>query len=203
AGTADGGSVERRRGHRMKRRAFITLLGGAASVWPLAARAQQPAMPEIGFLSARGSGDDPHLTAAILQGLKEAGFVQGQNIAIEYRFAGNRYDRLPALAADLVRRHVAMIVTLRGNDAAAAAKAATTTIPIVSNFGADPVTYGLVTSLNRPGANLTGISRFAIDLLPKRVELLHELVPKAMIIGFLVNPTSSFAESDVSQVQAA
>jgi putative ABC transport system substrate-binding protein len=186
----------------MRRREFITLIGGAAA-WPLAARAQQAAMPVVGVLSARGSSDDPHLTAAILQGLKEAGFVEGQNIAIEYRFAGNRYDRLPAMAADLVRRQVAMIVTLGGNVTAAAAKAATTTIPIVSNFGADPVTYGLVTSLNRPGANLTGISRFAIDLLPKRVELLHELVPKAMVIGFLVNPTSSFAESDERQVQAA
>ena len=186
----------------IRRREFITLLGGAAA-WPVAAKAQHPALLVVGLLSTRGAGDDPHLTAAILQGLKEAGFIEGQNIAIEYRFAGNRYDRLPAMAADLVRRQVAMIVTLGGNDAAAAAKAATTTIPIVSNFGADPVTYGLVSSLNRPGANLTGISRFAIDLLPKRVELLREVVPKAMVIGFLVNPTSSFAESDARQVQAA
>ena len=157
----------------------------------------------VGLLSARGPRDDPHLTAAILQGLKEAGFVESQNIAIEYRYADSRYDRLPAMAADLVRRQVVMIVTLGGNVVAAAAKEATTTIPIVSNFGADPVTYGLVTSLNRPGANLTGISRFAIDLLPKRVELLCDVVPKAMIIGLLVNPTSSFAESDARQVQAA
>src|SRR5262249_809225 len=158
--------------------------------WPLAARAQQP-RPVIGLLSAKAAGEEPHLTALILQGLKEAGFVEGQNIGIEYRYAENRYDRLPTLAADLVRLQVAMIVTLGGNDPAAAAKAATATIPIVSNFGADPVTSGLVASLNRPGANLTGISRLSIDLLPKRVELLREAAPRAMVIAFLVNPTSS------------
>ena len=184
------------------RRQFITLLGGAAS-WPLSARAQQPTMPIVGFLNARGPRDDPHLTTAVLQGLKETGYVAGRDVAIEHLYADSHFDRLPALAADLVRRRVAMIVTLGGNDPAAAAKAATTTIPIVSNFGADPVTYGLVASLSRPGGNLTGISRFATDLLPKRVELLRDVAPRAMRIGFLVNPTSSFGESDVKQVQAA
>jgi ABC-type uncharacterized transport system substrate-binding protein len=188
------------------RRAFLTLLGGVAVpslLWPLAASGQPPTRPVIGFLSVRGPQDDTHLTAAVLRGLKEAGFVDDQNITIEYRYADSRFDRLPALAADLVRHRVVMIVTLGGNDVAAAAKAATTTTPIVSNFGADPVTYGLVTSLSRPGANLTGISRFATDLLPKRVELLCDVVPKAMRIGLLLNPTSSYAESDVKQVQAA
>jgi putative ABC transport system substrate-binding protein len=184
------------------RRKFITLLGGAAA-WPLTGHAQQPKIPVVGFLIIRGPREDQHLTAAVLQGLKEAGFVDGRNIAIEYRYADGRYDRAPALAADLVRRQVAMIVVLGGNDGAAAAKAATMSIPIVSNFGADPVTYGLVASLSRPGGNLTGISRFAIDLLPKRVELLRDVVPSAMRIGLLVNPASSFAESDVRQVQAA
>ena len=183
------------------RRELIAALGGAAA-WPLVARAQQP-RPVIGLLSAKGAGEEPHLTAVILQGLKEAGFVEGQNIGIEYRYAENRYDRLPALAADLVRLQVAMIVTLGGNDPAAAAKAATATIPIVSNFGADPVKSGLVASLNRPGANLTGISRLSVDLAPKRVELLREAAPRAMVIAFLVNPTSSFAESDARQVEAA
>jgi putative tryptophan/tyrosine transport system substrate-binding protein len=187
----------------MKRREFITLLGGAAAAWPLAARSQQAGMPVIGFLSVRGPHDDPHLTGAVLQGLKEAGFVEDRNVKIDYRYADSRFDRLAALAADLVRRRVVMIVTLGGNDVAAAAKAATTTIPIVSNFGADPVTYGLVASLSRPGANLTGISRFATDLLPKRVELLRDVVPKAIRIGFLLNPTSGYAVSDVEQVQAA
>jgi putative ABC transport system substrate-binding protein len=187
----------------MRRRQFITLLSGAAIAWPLAAKAQHPMLPVVGFLHARGPREDPHLTAAVLQGLKEAGFVEGRNIAIEHRYSDSRFDRLPALAADLVRRQVAMIVVLGGNDAAAAAKAATTTIPIVSNFGADPVTYGLVPSLSRPGGNLTGISRFAIDLLPKRVELLRDVVPSATRIALLVNPTSSFAESDLKQVQAA
>ena len=187
----------------MRRRVFLASAAASAAVWPCIGTAQPPPPRVIGLLSVRGPGDDPHLTAAVLQGLKEAGFVDGRNIVIEYRYAEGRYDRAPALAADLVQRQVAMIVVLGGNDAAAAAKAATTTIPIVSNFGADPVTYGLVASLSRPGGNLTGISRFAIDLLPKRVELLRDVLPRAVRIGLLVNPTSSFATSDVKQVQTA
>jgi putative ABC transport system substrate-binding protein len=188
------------------RRAFIALLGSTAApplLWPRPASGQRPAKPVIGLLNVRGPDDDRHLTAAVLQGLKEAGFVDGRNIAIEHRFADGHYERVPALAADLVARQVALIVVLGGNDAAAAAKAATTTIPIVSNFGADPVTYGLVASLSRPGGNLTGISRFAIDLLPKRMELLGDVLPNATRIGFLINPTSSLAEADAKQVQAA
>jgi len=185
----------------MKRRTFIAGLAGAAA-WPLAARAQQQ-MPVVGFLSPRGRGDDPHLTAAVLQGLKEAGFIEGQNVAIEYRFADSQPDRLPALAADLVRHQVVMIISTGGNGAAAAAKAATATIPIVANFGADPVVDGLVASLNRPSGNLTGISRFSSELLPKRLELLREVAPEAAVIAFLAYPTGGYAESDVRAVQAA
>jgi putative tryptophan/tyrosine transport system substrate-binding protein len=185
----------------MNRRELIAGLGSAAA-WPVVARAQQ-SVPVIGFLTSRAFGDSPHLTAAVRQGLREAGFVEGQNVAIEYRFADNQDDRLPVLAADLVRRRVALILTTGGNNVAAAAKAATATIPIVSNFGADPVLHGLVASLNRPDGNLTGISRFTSELLPKRLELLCEVAPNATVIGFLVEPANSYVESDTKDVRAA
>jgi putative tryptophan/tyrosine transport system substrate-binding protein len=186
----------------MRRREFITLLCGAAATWPLAARAQQPAMPAIGFLGTRALGDDLDLLSAFRRGLKEAGYVEGQNVAIEYRFAENQYDRLPALAADLVRRQVAVIAA--NGRAAQAAKEATATIPIAFVAGFDPVEVGLVASLNRPGGNITGVSILDVELGPKRLELLHELVPAATRIVLLVNPTDpARAETTSKELQAA
>jgi putative ABC transport system substrate-binding protein len=185
----------------MKRRAFITLLG-TASAWPLATLAQQQAMPVIGFLGSRASGEDPQLLISFHLGLKEAGYVEGQNVVIEYRFAENQYDRLPALAADLVQRKVALIAA--NGPAAQAAKAATSTIPVVFTVGFDPVEVGLVDSLNRPGGNVTGVSILDVELGPKRLELLRELVPKATIIAVLVNPTDSVRAGNISRaVQTA
>jgi putative tryptophan/tyrosine transport system substrate-binding protein len=184
----------------MQRREFITLIGGAAA-WPLAARAQQPAMPVIGFLRSAPLADAAHLVTAFRQGLKDAGFVEGRNVAVEYRSAENHLDRLPALAAELIRRPVAVIVG--NNIAALAAKAATTTVPIVFADGSDPVALGLVASLNQPGGNVTGVVFFAGVLGAKRLDLLRQLVPKATTIAMLVNPNSPDAVSERSDVQAA
>jgi putative tryptophan/tyrosine transport system substrate-binding protein len=187
----------------MRRREFITLLGGAATAWPLAARAQQSGpMPAIGFLGGSSLTDRRPLLTAFRQALTEAGFVEGQNVAIEYRWAEGQYDQLPALAAELVRRQVALVVAGDG-PSALAAKAATTTIPIVFNTGIDPVQVGLVTSLNRPGGNLTGVNMIAGPLPAKQLGLLHDLAPAAGTIAVLINPNNANAERDAATVQDA
>jgi putative tryptophan/tyrosine transport system substrate-binding protein len=182
----------------MRRRDFMTIFGGALA-WPVVARAQQPAMPVIGFLNGASSAEFSHQVAAFRQGLKEAGFIEGQNVAIEFRWADGQYDRLAALAEDLVRRRVAVIVAAGGSQPMA--KAATSTIPIVFTAGSDPVKAGLVSSLNRPGGNLTGVNMFTVNLDAKRLELLRELLPKADTVAVLINPTFVSADTQLKDIR--
>jgi putative ABC transport system substrate-binding protein len=186
----------------MKRREFITLIGSAAAAWPLAVHAQQP-MPVIGFLTSLGRNDRPNLAVAFRRGLAEAGYVESRNVAVEYRFAENQQDRLPALAADLIARKVAVIAATGGGNSILAAKAATTTIPIVFTFSGDPVGAGFVASLNRPGGNVTGVSFFGTMLSGKGLGLLQELVPNAALVALLVNPQFPESAGTISDTQEA
>ena len=185
----------------MRRRDFIRSVVGAAA-FPLVARAQQPAMPVIGYLSSLTQPDSVHFDAAFRRGLAEIGYVEGRNVSIEYHWVTDRYDPLPAIAADLVQRHVAMICAI-GPPAVLAAKAATATIPIVFVTGADPIKFGFVASFNRPGGNITGIWMVTTVLAEKRLQLVHDLVPKAEVIALLVNPTSPVAEPQMRDAQGA
>jgi ABC-type uncharacterized transport system substrate-binding protein len=185
----------------LKRREFITLLGGATAAWPLAARAQQPAMPVIGILAVPAPPYAENV-AAIRRGLNEAGFVEGRNVAIEFRWAEGQVDRLPALAAELVKRQVAVIITMGGTAPLAAAQNATSTIPIVFHMGADPVRLGFVKSFNRPGGNVTGVSLIQVALAAKRLEVLRELVPEIRSLGLLTNPANPSVETVVPDLHA-
>ena len=186
----------------MRRREFITLIGGAVA-WPLSARAQQPAMPVVGILGTGSPLSDAFRVAAVRQGLIEAGYVEGRNVTFEYHWAEDHYERLPVLAAELVRREVAVIVAIGGITTAVAAKSATSTIPIVFEMGGDPVKQGLVASLARPGGNVTGVSILIGTLIAKLFEVLHETVPKTVLIAFLVNPTNADAEIQTKNALAA
>jgi putative ABC transport system substrate-binding protein len=188
----------------MRRREFITLLGSAAA-WPRAARAQQPAMPVVGFMNTLNSADasDLGLVAAFRQGLRETGFIEGQNVTVEYRWAQGQYDRFPELAAEFVRRQVAVIAATGGEPSPQSAKAATQTIPIVFTANGDPISEGLVASLRRPGGNITGITIFGPAAVTKRVQLMHELVPQATTIAYLMNPNHPSGELEMSDAQTA
>jgi len=187
----------------MRRRDFISVIAGSAAAWPLAARAQQPAMPLVGFLGSGSPQSDAFRLAAARKGLTEAGYVEGLNVALEVRWAENHYERLPELAAELVRRQVAVMISIGGTNAAVAAKSSTATIPIVFAGGGDPIKLGLVASLNRPDGNVTGVYFLTESLVAKQFEILHEAVSKAPLIGVLVNPKTRIAESETKNVQAA
>jgi putative tryptophan/tyrosine transport system substrate-binding protein len=187
---------------RVRRRAFIAALGCAAA-WPIVARAQQSAIPVVGFIRSTSSQDSAQLVAAFRRGLGETGFIEGENLAVEYRWADNQLDQLPTLAADLVRRQVAVIVATGGAFTGLAAKAATSSIPIVFSTGGDPVSQGLVASLNRPGGNITGVTMFTSAIVAKRLELLRELIPSVDAIGFLVNTKSAVVEGEMKEVREA
>jgi len=187
----------------MKRREFITLLGGAAAAWPLAARAQRPALPVVGILGSGSPQSDAFRVAAVRQGLKEAGYIEGQNVTFDFRWAHEQYGRLPALAAELVRGEVAVIISIGGVNSAVAVKPATTIIPIVFATGGDPIALGLVDSLNHPGGNMTGVCFLTNLLVAKEFEVLRETVPKTALIGFLVNPTSALSKAETKDVLAA
>jgi putative ABC transport system substrate-binding protein len=186
----------------MQRRDFITGIAGSAAAWPLVARAQQPAMPVIGYLSPGSQESDAGRVTAVRLGLNETGYVEGQNVAVEYRWAEGQYDRLPELAADLASRQVAVIVTV-GTPPTIAAKAATSSIPIIFNLGIDPVAAGLVASLNRPGSNVTGVVILSVELIAKRFELIHELVPSTSTFAALINPANAVREPEVQYAQGA
>ena len=187
----------------MKRRRFLQAVGGGTMVWPVTALAQQPAVPLIGYLSSRSPGDAAGVVAAFHRGLAETGYIQGRNLIIEYRWAEGRYDRLPALAAELIDRRVAVIVATGGSVSGLAAKALTKTIPIVFSSGGDAVKLGLVSSLSRPGGNVTGVNLIFGALGPKRLELLREIIPKATAIALLVNPNYPSVSTEVAEVQTA
>ena len=187
----------------MRRREFITLIGGAATGWPLAARAQERAKPIIGFLSGRSPDDSEYLLAAFRRGLAEDGLVEGQNVAVEYRWARGDYSRLPELAADLVKLPVDLLLGVGGDASARAAKTATATIPVVFGMGGDPVATGMVASLNRPGGNVTGVSVLTSQMESKRLGLLHELVPHSVVIGVLLNPNAPSAKNQIRELGEA
>jgi putative tryptophan/tyrosine transport system substrate-binding protein len=187
----------------MKRREFMALMGGAAVLWPLGTRAQQPAMPVIGWLSARSPAEAASVLQAFRQGLGQVGYFEGKNVTMEYRWAEGRYDQLPALAAELVNRHVTVIAATGGEPSPLAAKAATTTIPIVCTLGGDPVETGLVASLNRPGGNLTGTTIMTLEMASKRVDLVRQVAPNAASIAMIINPRFPGASAEAREVQNA